>query len=133
MKRLTSCGLFGLILVTTACDKPATTVAGAQTPPAPASAPQVAAGPIAISVDASGYHPGSVQAPAGKPARLVFTRTTDEGCGQQLAFPALGIRKDLPLNQPVGVDITMPASGSVTFTCGMNMYRGSVVAGAAGG
>ena len=55
-------------------------------------------------------------------------RTTDEGCGQQLVFPDLDIRRDLPLNEPVAVDITMPASGRVAFTCGMAMYQGSVVA-----
>ena len=59
--------------------------------------------------------------------RLVFTRTSDEGCGQQLVFPTLGIRRDLPLNRAVTVDLTMPATGSVAFTCGMDMLRGSVV------
>jgi len=126
MKQPTLIGLFGIIMTTTACDKPTTVVADAQTPAA-LSAPQVSAAPVAISVDASGYHPDSVHSPAGKPVRLVFTRTTDEGCGQQVVFPTLGIRKDLPLNQPMDVDITMPASGNVAFTCGMSMYRGSVV------
>lgn len=83
---------------------------------------------IAVQVDAQGYHPSQSSAPAGKPVRLVFTRTADEGCGQQLVFPKLGIQKDLPLNQQVAVDITMPASGSVEFTCNMNMYKGSVIA-----
>lgn len=83
---------------------------------------------IAISVDAAGYHPAEANAPAGKPVKLVFTRTTDEGCGQQLVFPDLNIRKDLPLKQPVTVEFTMPASGKVAFACGMDMYRGSIVA-----
>lgn len=83
---------------------------------------------VEIHVDASGYHPGEATAPPGEPVQLVFTRTTDEGCGQQLVFPDLQIRRDLPLNEPVAVDITMPASGSVRFTCGMDMYRGSIVA-----
>ena len=120
-------GLFGLILATSACEKPASAVAKAQTLASPPGAAAPSTGPIAVRVDASGYHPASVHAPAGKPARLVFTRTSDEGCGQQLVFPTLGIRKDLPLNQAVAVDLTMPASGSVAFTCGMNMLRGSVV------
>ncbi len=127
MKRLTLIGLFGLILATSACDKPATAVANAQTPAAPPKAPQPSTGPIAISVDASGYHPGSVHAPAGKPVRLVFTRTSDEGCGHQLVFPTLGIRKDLPLNRPVMVDLATSASGSAASTCGMNVLRGWVV------
>jgi plastocyanin domain-containing protein len=78
-------------------------------------------------VGASGYSPSEVTATAGEPLRLVFTRTTDEGCGQQLVFPTLDIRRDLPLDEPVAVDITVPASGQVRFTCGMDMYRGAVV------
>jgi plastocyanin domain-containing protein len=85
-------------------------------------------GSVAIKVDATGYHPAEASAPAGKPVKLVFTRTTDDGCGQQLVFPDLDIRKDLPLNQPVTVDVTMPASGKIAFACGMDMYRGSIVA-----
>ena len=83
---------------------------------------------VKVTVDGSGYHPSEAKAPGGKPVRLEFTRTSDEGCGQQLVFPALDIKKDLPLNQPVAVDVTMPASGKVAFTCGMDMYRGSIVA-----
>ncbi|MDQ3034953.1 MAG: cupredoxin domain-containing protein [Myxococcota bacterium] len=82
---------------------------------------------IAITVDAEGYHPAQASAPAGAPVRVVFTRTSDEGCGQQLAIPALDIRRDLPLNEAVAVDLTMPASGSLRFTCGMDMYEGSLV------
>jgi plastocyanin domain-containing protein len=83
---------------------------------------------LAITVKARGYEPAEVSAAGGQPVRLVFTRTTDEGCGQQLVFPDMDIRRDLPLNEPVAVDITMPASGRVAFTCGMAMYEGAVVA-----
>ncbi len=83
---------------------------------------------IAVTVNARGYEPAEVTAAAGQPVRLLFTRTTDEGCGQQLVFPDLDIRRDLPLNEPVAVDLTMPESGRVAFTCGMAMYQGAVVA-----
>jgi plastocyanin domain-containing protein len=83
---------------------------------------------IAIQVDENGYRPAEARGPAGQPVRLVFTRTTDEGCGQQLVFPDLDIRRDLPLDAPVAVDLDMPASGAVRFTCGMDMYQGSVLA-----
>ncbi len=82
---------------------------------------------IAVEVGARGYTPSEVTAAAGEPVRLVFTRTTDEGCGQQLVFPDLDIRRDLPLGEAVPVDITMPSSGRVSFTCGMAMYSGAVV------
>jgi plastocyanin domain-containing protein len=83
---------------------------------------------IKVSVDAAGYHPSEAKAKAGKPVRLEFTRTTDEGCGQKLVIPSEKIEKDLPLNQPVPVDVTMPASGKLAFTCGMDMYRGAIIA-----
>lgn len=79
-----------------------------------------------ILVDASGYHPASLEVRAGVPVTLVFKRTSDEGCGQQLSFPSLGIRKDLPLDTPVEVSFT-PERGEIAFTCGMDMLRGSVV------
>lgn len=116
MKQWTLIALIGLALAASACN-------GAQAVPPGAS--QTPA--IAVTVDASGFHPDSVHAPASQPTHLVFTRTSDEGCGQQVVFPTLNLRRDLPLHEPVAVDFTMPASGSVAFTCGMNMLRGSVV------
>jgi plastocyanin domain-containing protein len=83
---------------------------------------------VEVKVGADGYHPSEAKAKAGQPVRLLFTRTTDEGCGQELVFPSLNIRKPLPLNEPVAVDVTMPASGKLAFTCGMDMFRGSIVA-----
>jgi plastocyanin domain-containing protein len=122
MTRLSQIALTLTWLAVSSCSKSS---AESQNPPA--ALVQVG-GAIAINVTADGYQPASVTAPAGKPAHMVFTRISDQGCGQQLVFPALGIKKDLPLNQPVEVDVTMPASGSVSFTCGMDMYRGSIVA-----
>lgn len=92
--------------------------------PPPASAP--GARTVAIDVGRE-YTPAEVTASPGEPLHLVFTRTTDEGCGQQLVFPELDIRRDLPLDVPVAVDVTAPASGRLGFTCGMDMYRGAVV------
>jgi plastocyanin domain-containing protein len=83
---------------------------------------------LQLTVDGTGYHPSSISAPSGKPVRLTITRTSDEGCGQQIVFPSLNIRRDLPLNQAVTVEFTMPASRNVAFTCGMDMLRGSIVA-----
>ncbi len=98
--------------------------------PAPASPSQPSApssaARVAVTVDGQGYHPATVTLPAGRPATIVFTRTSDQGCGQQVVFPSLNIRRDLPLNEPVEVALT--PTGTIAFTCGMNMLRGSVVA-----
>ncbi|HXS18827.1 MAG TPA: cupredoxin domain-containing protein [Polyangiaceae bacterium] len=113
-----------LVLLGTACDR---SPSGAEQTPTP-TPPGAAATELSLNVDASGYHPDKVSAPAGRPVRLTVTRTSDEGCGQQITFPSLAIRKDLPLHRPVSIDLTMPASGELAFTCGMNMLRGSIVA-----
>jgi plastocyanin domain-containing protein len=95
-------------------------------PPIAAAAP-IPAGALRITVDGEGYHPATVTVPASRPATLVFTRTSDDGCGQQLVFPDINLRRDLPLNQPVVVTVNAPATGRLAFTCGMDMYRGAVV------
>ena len=82
---------------------------------------------IPIEVDAKGYHPSEAKALAGQSVRLLFKRTSDEGCGQQVVFPSLKITKDLPLGQTVPVDVTMPASGTLAFACGMGMLKGDLV------
>jgi len=99
-------------------------------PPAPRAPAEVvapASGRVPVTVDGEGYRPATIRAAAGRQLTLVFTRTTDECCGQQLVFPTASVRRDLPLNQPVEVPVTVPASGSLAFTCGMSMYQGAVV------
>ena len=83
---------------------------------------------MTVRVDGEGYHPATIRARAGQAITLVFTRTTDETCGQQLVFPTQNIRRDLPLNQPVEVALPAQHAGTIAFTCGMNMMRGTVVA-----
>jgi plastocyanin domain-containing protein len=82
---------------------------------------------IEIRVTGEGYHPSTVTVAAGRPTTLVFTRTEEQGCGTEVAFPSLSIRRLLPLNVPVEVTFT-PTAGTIAFTCGMGMLRGSVVA-----
>lgn len=81
-----------------------------------------------IEVGPSGYSPAEVSAPAGAAIHLGFLRTSDEGCGQELVIPSMDLRRDLPLNERVWIDVTTPASGRLAFTCGMGMYQGAVVA-----
>ncbi len=94
------------------------------TPSAPAAPP----GARTVRIDVgTAYTPSEIAAAPGEALHLVFTRTTDEGCGQQLVFPDLRIQRDLPLDEPVAVDVTAPATGRLAFTCGMAMYEGAVV------
>ena len=81
-----------------------------------------------LAVTDTGFTPGTLTVPAGKPVTLVVTRKTDATCAKEIVFPAQGIHKELPLNQ--AVEIALPASpkGEIAYHCGMDMVGGKVVA-----
>jgi len=82
---------------------------------------------FSIAVTDTGFAPGTITVPAGKPVTLVVTRKTDQTCAKEIVFPDQGIRKALPLNQ--AVEIALPASrpGEIAYKCGMDMLYGKVV------
>ena len=80
-----------------------------------------------VVVGEQGFEPARVALRAGIRARITFLRTTDKTCGTEVVFPSLGIKRALPLNQPVEIDLTPPKAGDIAFACGMNMLKGSVV------
>ncbi len=82
---------------------------------------------VAVEVNATGYKPDMVMAKAGEPITIVFTRITDEGCGQKLLIPSEGIEKELPLNKPVEITFTPKKSGNLGFSCGMKMMKGTIM------
>jgi plastocyanin domain-containing protein len=80
-----------------------------------------------ITVDGTGFHPTEVAAKAGQNVTLVFRRVTDATCGTEVVFKDLGIKKALPLNQDVAIDVK--ATGTpIGFACGMDMMHGKIVA-----
>jgi plastocyanin domain-containing protein len=99
--------------------------------PAPAPAPAATApkdGPrrVAIEANADGYVPDKVPGKPGEKLTLVFTRTIEADCLSQLKTPD-GKLVDLPKDKPVEVAVTVPATGALTFACGMDMFHGTVV------
>lgn len=100
---------------------------------APAEASGSAAGKqsaqvVRIAVGPNGFEPARVELKPGVPVRLVFTRTTEATCAKKVQVPEFGIgATDLPLNEPVAVELTPKGNGAFTFACGMNMLKGSLV------
>ncbi len=80
-----------------------------------------------IMVTDGGYQPSAIALRRGIPARLTFIRNVEASCGTEIVIPAYGIRRDLPLNTRVTVTFTPNRSGRFKFTCGMNMFRGSIL------
>jgi len=77
-----------------------------------------------------GFSPSSLTLPRGAPGsktRVTFVRTTDDTCATEVVFPDLDVKKELPLDAPVSVDVPTDAARTLTFQCGMAMYKGALV------
>ena len=48
-------------------------------------------------------------------------------CAEKVVFDDLGIADDLPIGQPVELTITPKQPGEYSFTCQMQMFRGTLV------
>lgn len=81
---------------------------------------------VAITVTEQGFEPTVVTVPFGKPVTLVVTRKTDRTCAKDLVVADHGIKRDLPLDQPVEITFTPSHRGDLRYACGMNMIFGTV-------
>jgi plastocyanin domain-containing protein len=74
-----------------------------------------------------GYSPRSIDIAPGEAVRLKVIRKEYTPCTKDIVFPSLGITRELPVGQPVLIDIPAQSSGEVPFRCGMNMVKGVLV------
>lgn len=84
---------------------------------------------VEISVTEKGFQPEQIKVPANKPVTLVFRRTTDKTCAKQVVIKISDtqkIEKDLPLNKTVEIAATFPKAGHLSYTCSMDMIRGTL-------
>lgn len=82
---------------------------------------------IQVAVTEKGFEPRQVTIRKGQAAVLVITRKTDHTCATEAIFTETGRKYELPMNQPVRVDLAGIAPGStVHYACGMDMYKGTV-------
>jgi len=73
-----------------------------------------------------GYHANRASLTVGTPARITFVRQEAGGCSREVVFPELGVRRELPQGVPVTIEVPALAAGTLAWTCGMNMMRGSL-------
>ena len=82
---------------------------------------------VSIEANLKGYQPDRIGGKPGEQLVLVFTRTVDSPCLEQIKTPD-GKLVNLPKGTPVEVAVTVPKTGELSFTCGMDMFRGAIVA-----
>lgn len=85
-----------------------------------------AVGAINVIVE-GGYNPEVISIPKGKTTKINFIRKDPTSCLEEVVLGDFKIRKYLPLNQPVTVELTPLQTGEFDYACGMNMYHGKII------
>lgn len=108
----------------------ATTAAGASGSPgdsAPAQPAEAATGRVVeIKVTDKGFEPSTVEAKKGETVSLKFTRTTTSECLKAISVPSINVKRDLPMNTPVIVNVPADKEGKIVFQCWMAMVKGEI-------
>jgi plastocyanin domain-containing protein len=96
------------------------------------AATETAAGVQEVHITVKGgYSPDTVRVKQGRPVRLDFYRDETSSCSETVVFGDFGIARDLPAFKTTPVEFTPDKPGEFTWTCGMNMLRGTLVVEAA--
>lgn len=83
-------------------------------------------GEVDITVS-GGYSPEVISVPVGKTTRINFTRTDPTECLSEVVLSDFKIRKELPLNKKITIEIAPQKKGDYEYSCGMGMYHGKIV------
>lgn len=81
---------------------------------------------VELQVTEKGFEPSTVDVNPGVPVVLKITRKTDATCATSIKIPAKNIKKDLPLNKAVSVEVGKLEKGEIRFACGMDMITGVI-------
>lgn len=81
---------------------------------------------VDINVD-GGYSPNVISIPKGKTTKLNFIRTDPTDCLEEVVLGDFKIRRSLPLNEKVMIEVTPKKAGEFTYSCGMGMYHGKII------
>ncbi len=73
------------------------------------------------------FSPVRVEGVAGQPITLRFFRQDAAASAARVAFDELSISTELPINEPVDVQLPALSPGEYSFADQLNRYRGSLV------
>ena len=74
-----------------------------------------------------GDSPEVVSIPKDKTTKINFIRKDSSSCLEEVVLPDFKIRKHLPLNEKVSIEITPKQTGEFKYSCGMNMFHGKII------
>ena len=77
-------------------------------------------------VVSGGYSPNSISVKKGHTTIINFLRKDASSCLEEVIIPEYSIRQFLPLNKKTTITFTPNKVGKFNFTCGMNMFHGSI-------
>ena len=109
------------------CGKASDASASSSAPPANAAPAETAAGRVVeVKVTDKGFEPKVIEAKKGETISLKLTRSTSSECLKAISIPSLNVKKDLPLNQAVIVNVKAENEGPIVFQCWMAMFKGEI-------
>jgi len=82
---------------------------------------------VHLTVTDAGFEPAEVTIAKDRPIILTVTRKTDQTCAREIVFKDLDLKRDLPLNQEVRIELPARPAGTLNYACGMDMIKGSLV------
>lgn len=82
---------------------------------------------VNLSVTEKGFEPSKIDVSPEKSVKLNITRKTNDTCSTSIQIPSLKIKKDLPLNETVSVELGKLTKGEIRFGCGMNMMDSGMI------
>jgi len=74
-----------------------------------------------------GYKPENIRIRKGKTTKLLFKRTDPNTCLEEINIPDFKIKKFLPMNEKVEIDLTPDKEGTFQTVCGMGMFHGKII------
>lgn len=81
---------------------------------------------VDITVD-GGYQPEVISIPFGKTTKLNFLRKDSNNCLEEVVLGDFKIKKFLPLNEKVTIELTPQKKGEFKYSCGMGMFHGKII------
>lgn len=74
-----------------------------------------------------GYNPEVISIPFGKTTKLNFLRKDTNSCLEEVVLGDFKIRKYLPVNEKITIELTPEKKGEFGYSCGMGMFHGKIV------